>query len=176
MKRVERNWNKNGYQCVVIMTVNGHRCGYVRVPNGHVLHSVEYNEHTFKLGPYMDRHTTISDSSKVSLISMLVGFGLDPQSAFDIHGGITFSGGDTDYPVMAHNAWWFGFDCAHCNDAPDLSEMSGVQLEIAIRFPTGGIVRSLEFCVDECHNLVDQLIEADVMYRDRADILFRKFI
>jgi len=174
MKRVERNWNKSGYQCVVIMSDHGHRCGYVRVPTGHILHSVEYNDRTFKLSPYRDHNTAIVDIGKINVFKVFIGFGLDPESAFEVHGGITYSGGD-GYPVRAHKSWWFGFDCAHYGDAPDISELSGVRLNMAMEYPSDGFVRSLEYCVSECENLVGQLIEADVMYRDRADILFRKF-
>ena len=77
---------------------------------------------------------------------------------FDVHGGITFSDGgkNSDYPIKS-NLWWFGFDCAHASDAKDLSVVDNYIKEIEKKYPIGGILRSLNYCISECENLVDQL-------------------
>lgn len=38
----------------------------------------------------------------------------------EIHGGLTFAS-DGDYPTSVEpgGSWWFGFDCAHCEDTPE---------------------------------------------------------
>jgi hypothetical protein len=44
-----------------------------------------------------------------------------------VHGGVTYAGhGCGDLP----EGWWFGFDCAHAGDAPDLAEATPVHREI----------------------------------------------
>lgn len=64
----------------------------------------------------------------------LFGEGYDDVSA-DVHGGLTYASEGTEtYPIPSADYWWFGFDCAHCDDAPiDKSPM----------FPSFGQERSL---------------------------------
>ena len=39
----------------------------------------------------------------------------------DVHGGITYSEGNNNYPVITNDKlWWFGFDLAHYMDGKDL--------------------------------------------------------
>lgn len=39
-----------------------------------------------------------------------------------VHGGVTFAEADTKCDKGGEdNAWWLGFDCAHCDDLPDPS-------------------------------------------------------
>lgn len=74
------------------------------------------------------------------------------ESMCDVHGGVTYSGGDEDYPVKSDGLWWFGFDCAHYGDAP------AVQCPIEKEFPVPGrVVRSLAYCKSECESLATQL-------------------
>jgi hypothetical protein len=46
--------------------------------------------------------------------------GTSPAIYFDVHGGITYANGG-DYPVESDGLWWFGYDCAHWDDAKDFS-------------------------------------------------------
>lgn len=43
------------------------------------------------------------------------------EAYFSCHGGITFADGgeNSNYPIES-DLWWFGFDCAHCDDAKEL--------------------------------------------------------
>jgi hypothetical protein len=83
------------------------------------------------------------------------------ESTLNVHGGITYSNGN-GYPVDG-DEWWFGFDCAHAGDARDYNLMSDEHKEFySSTFKTldRGIVRSLDYVVEECRDLANQLVEA----------------
>lgn len=79
------------------------------------------------------------------------GKGYDDIDA-DVHGGLTFA-----------NEGTFGFDCAHLDDAKDVSIMSDEYKKIFQMWPslTDGesTIKTLEFCVAECESLAKQLKE-----------------
>jgi hypothetical protein len=54
-------------------------------------------------------------------------------------------------------AWWFGFDCAHCDDLSPMTyeTMQGVRQAISIR--DNGIYRTFEYVKGECAQLAQQL-------------------
>lgn len=114
----------------------GHLCGYVQVPDD------------LKL---FDK-----------------GYDLD----FDVHGGITYNEKDDDEKN------WIGFDCAHLNDyqpsteylyktCPEFikikEESKNIFKNIGIDYDTSFVnlktYKNLEFCINECKNLVDQVIK-----------------
>lgn len=76
----------------------------------------------------------------------------------DVHGGLTYANGKSDYPADNKGMWWFGYDCAHFGDGRDFSLMSDKYKAISY-LDEGGVVRSLEYCVDECEKLAKQLEE-----------------
>lgn len=82
-----------------------------------------------------------------------------PDVYFNVHGGVTYTGGGkgSKYPVES-DLWWFGYDCNHAGDGKDLSVVSDALREIKIRFPTYGIIRTTEYCIDECKSLAEQLV------------------
>ena len=141
--KVESDFHYKGLRCVVIITDMCHRCGYVGVENNHPLYGVNYfDEADFLKG--------------------------SPEWYFDVHGGITYSGGD-NYPVES-NLWWFGFDCAHYGDGKDYKSVSEYQIidkdrlkyymECDKRFPDiRGVVRTQSYVEQECKNLADQLFK-----------------
>jgi hypothetical protein len=71
-----------------------------------------------------------------------------------VHGGLTFSH-DED------GLWWFGYDCAHSDDAKDPELMSDEYKKVFMDWPrfNEGAIRTLEFCVAECESLAKQLEE-----------------
>ncbi len=85
---------------------------------------------------------------------------------FDVHGGITYAGGHSEYPIES-NLWWFGFDCAHAGDGKDLKQALEYGLidnkryedlsSFDRRFPMYETTRTLEYCEDECKSLARQL-------------------
>ena len=56
----------------------------------------------------------------------------------DVHGGLTFSGGDAKYPIETNGKmWWLGFDYAHYGDNPN--------------------IQNTKYVMSECENLAEQL-------------------
>jgi hypothetical protein len=150
---VEKDWiTQAGLRAVVIMGDLGHRCGYVGIPAEHPLHGVEYSEKSphLKLNP--ERST-----EKMSPIQILCGAGKDfddlnsPEYVFEVHGGLTFSGGNGKYPVES-DLWWFGYDCGHSGDAPAPGSRMA---EYGIY--EGDVHRTLEYCKAECESLAKQI-------------------
>lgn len=76
----------------------------------------------------------------------------------EVHGGLTFAGGcrgnvdeardicHVTEPGESERVWWFGFDCAHCDD-----------FSPAMPVLTHGIYRDLAYVQRECAELAAQL-------------------
>ena len=81
----------------------------------------------------------------------------------DVHGGCTFAEADVNCDKGGEdNAWWFGFDCAHGFDAPDLSlpvspEWQAVA-DLRAKFSSFelGEARSQAYVENECRSLCEQ--------------------
>ena len=166
---VEKDWMSNsGYRCVVIMGSMGHRCGYVGIPSSHPLHGVDYSEEVPALEHKIEEvlKGTIGKRSPILVFIMAGKQGNEyarPDFMFDVHGGITYSGGMgmKPYPVPSEGLWWFGYDCGHAGDAKDLSIVDDYIREVEERFPTEGILRNLDYCTAECESLAKQLRELE---------------
>ena len=63
----------------------------------------------------------------------------------DVHGGLTYANGYSEYPTKNNNLYWYGFDAGHYGDGS----------EIEPDFP----VRSLDYMEDNCRSLSKQLAE-----------------
>ena len=140
---IENMFHYKGYVCCVIFQTAGYRCGYVLVPYWHPVYTVKYDD-------------------------------ID----ISCHGSLTYSGHrllDREYP-----GWWIGFDCAHAGDAIDrnslikyydengLTEVEKRQCQFMTAFGgpldiggTYGTVKTLDFCMEECKKIVDQLVEME---------------
>lgn len=76
----------------------------------------------------------------------------------EVHGGLTYSD-------ERDGLWWFGYDCAHWEDAKDIELMDDDYKKAYIKgqlnwpFLNEGTVRTLAFCVAECESLAKQLGE-----------------
>lgn len=154
---VEKDWTtKAGLRAVV--TLNRHRCGYVAVPRGHVLHGVEYGDNVPLLQNYAN-NASIGAKSPIFVITAGLNategerIRASPDIVLECHGGLTYSG-DGDYPVPSDGLWWFGFDCAHYNDAPVVRGPYDTD-----DYLFGKTVRSLDFCVAQCESLARQIDE-----------------
>ena len=158
---IEKDWTTEaGLRAVVMLTDMGHRCGYVGLPSTHVLYGVAYSQHTPYLKMNMQRST-----EKMGPIQLLCAAGkseaelASPEYVFEVHGGLTYSGnGHGTYPVESE-LWWFGYDCAHAGDLPEPdSRMGKVYADMAFS-QREGVIRTLDFCIDECESLAKQLSE-----------------
>lgn len=86
----------------------------------------------------------------------------DFDSDIEVHGGITFTGGDEGYPVLHDGMWWVGYDCAHAWDRPSDEHLEQQRL----KYPdkpymwddrADGTHRELPYCERECEQLATQL-------------------
>ena len=100
-------------------------------------------------------------------------FGVDYMDTYGksndifVHGGLTYSGGE-GYPLKEENLWWFGFDCIHSGDAPDiesaeqtfdLNRYDRVYFDNIGRY---GEVRDKEYVINELKSLAEQLHDIEV--------------
>jgi len=86
---------------------------------------------------------------------------------FHVHGGITYSENDTQYPIVS-NLYWIGFDCLHMGDAKDVElihqyglisdEMKEHSELTENLLPIGGTIRTLDYVEQECRDLIDQIL------------------
>ena len=154
---VEKEWQtKAGYAAVCIAIKEMHRCGYVGIPKNHPLHGADYSKPTAKLKDMWEKvkNGPIGKRGVISLVAASLETDenekLTPSLIFNVHGGITYSGGK-DYPVPNKNGlWWFGFDCGHSGDG---------YMEGSYRSWTSGSVRTVEYVMAECESLAEQLKE-----------------
>ncbi len=80
--------------------------------------------------------------------------------AAGVHGGLTF--GEPDLPCDKDgpdDAFWFGFDCAHCDDARDPSLPTRNEYPMPIF--EHQTVKTQEFVEAECRRLCEQAAAAD---------------
>ena len=167
---IEREFEHAGYKCVVIFGNMAHRCGYIGIPSNHPLFRKDYND-------YLEIKKSDIGDREVSGIFPLLGAFLDEdeririEAYFQCHGGITFADGgeNSNYPIES-DLWWFGFDCAHCDDAkelklayerfPNYRKILAMQIECEERFHIDGLtIRTEEYVAAECKKLAEQLKE-----------------
>ena len=159
---VERDWDHGNLRCVAIMTDMGHRCGYVGVPHTHPLSGVAYNQESDALKVLADAaaNKPVGKRGAITVFCMALAGEVSPkpEQVFDVHGSLTFSDGDGQYPIKAANLWWFGFDCSHCDDAPDTAYANAeFKNQTRPRFKKHGTIRTLEYVASECESLARQL-------------------
>jgi hypothetical protein len=78
----------------------------------------------------------------------------------DVHGGLTFARPDTDCGKGGEdNAWWLGFDAAHCGDAADPSlpgrDGRDIAFLVSHRIP-GDTIKTTDYVAAECRSLIEQ--------------------
>lgn len=90
----------------------------------------------------------------ISTSHPLHGFNYDDDEipSLNVHGGLTYSGGESNYPISNdENLWWYGFDCAHHNDyVPKLAKRDPTLY-------THTIYRDESYVTKECEELARQL-------------------
>ena len=153
---IEKEWiTEDGYLALVTLTPMGHRCGYVVVNKNHPAYGKEYY--------------TFTDSEPINPTEQAI-------NNIEVHGGLTYA--DKLKFKVEHvtepkeDTWVFGFDAAHCDDAPDREATIEVYKDnkdivdnlkiiedIESKYPmsTKGIIRTLDYMVQECNKLSKQL-------------------
>ena len=160
-ERVEAHWKTEaGLYAVAYRTNLGHLCGYVSVPCFHPLYGVFGSDKTIYLPRKPD---PVVGSFWIRLIAWFKSLFAEripqsPEEVFDVHGGITWAEGSQTYPIASDRVWWFGFDCAHYNDAPDLSKADSSIAQMLGRIHRGGTVRTLDFVKEQCESLAMQIV------------------
>jgi hypothetical protein len=94
---------------------------------------------------------------------------MDIDNDINVHGGITYSDKNGNYPIKNNELWWFGFDCAHYGDAQDYEQAFNYGLiskesyeryqELEDKWPTKGTKRGCGYVENECKSLARQLMK-----------------
>jgi hypothetical protein len=117
-----KQWSAHGLRCAVWLTDMGHYCGYVGVASEHPLYGKEYSDHIPGLSKKeWAKDKPIGDRGVVTLF-LAAGDSdeVELDLYFDVHGSLTYSGQGGKYPTDETDLWFFGFDCAHCDDTPQI--------------------------------------------------------
>lgn len=162
-----------GLACLIVRNPMGALCGYVGVPTTHVLHGIKYNAESPALANLMQQRKQQPIDESVGLGVMLAwmsGGSPTPEAVLSAHGGLTFSGACSGgehgichvvEPGEDENVWWFGFDCAHCDDfIPGMDR----------RFSVGTEYRNLAYVKEQCTALATQLADVRPLPSRAIDI------
>ena len=166
-KQIEAIFTHENHLCVVIFSRMGHRCGYVAVEKDSPLYKISYHENLNK--PELLSELKQAKIDKRGLLSVFCwnGESTSPEILFNVHGGITYSGGNC-YPITrSRQLWWFGFDCAHYDDRKDLDkyyEYFKKKPESYISIMNSGVIRTEEYVAQECKNLAEQIACVESIY------------
>jgi len=181
MNQVEETRSIYGYTYVVVMTQMGHRCGYVGISKSHPLHGVKYSDPHPALKRSLVEKTPIGDRGIIPLVIDAFRHDDDkdcvsPDVYFDVHGGITYSDSLNDYPIANDGSrWWFGFDCSHLGDAPDLQWLRDHGNEDDLHYREkyfsafDGHVWTRAEVNDQCVHLATQLFEVEKLSKKPPD-------
>jgi hypothetical protein len=147
---VEKHWEYKGLDCLVLLVESSwqnHRCGYVGVPSTHPLYQVGYSDSPEFLQKHKDAlmNQTQGKRGIMTLFAMALQdkeeIRVTPEMLFNVHGSITFAGGGEPSRGFLAGFWYFGYDCAHAGDDPD--------------------VQNLHYCIHECEYLAEQFIATE---------------
>lgn len=157
---------ETGYLCVIHrVKESGYLCGYVGILPDHPLHGICYNADNSCLSCEGMEGVDIGKRGAIEVFC----YALDPEHRvrpavyFDVHGSLTYSEPSAPFSV-ACATWWFGFDCAHCDDI--CPGRLGTDLHSS--FP-GAVYRDLGCVKAECRSLAQQLKEVHETWRRRRD-------
>ncbi len=116
---------ETGYPCMIHRGPMGALCGYVAVNPGHPLHGRETTD--------------------------------DAMFAIQVHGGATYASAcageicHVPEPGEPDDVWWFGFDCAHCDD------VTPVLHALCPRLSTMGEYRTIDYVKGEIARMAASL-------------------
>lgn len=136
---IEGGGEYRGYHYLITFTGTAHRCGYVAIPPENPINNFYYEKYNY------------------------------PE--FNVHGGITFFEENHLSKFFlgnkACNDKWIGFDAAHGRDGKDWEthakyfgkEKTDKLSPYFTSFNINSVIRSNEYMVQECKDLIDQLIQ-----------------
>ena len=129
---LEESWvSETGLPCHIFpcrFTERYHLCGYVQVPFSHPLYGVAYNEDVpsaLQAAKNALMSQPIGKRGVMNLVCMS-GLGARAGDLFDVHGSITFTG---PFRGQDPDEWWYGFDCGHSGDDPEIQDHAYVRAE-----------------------------------------------
>lgn len=158
-----------GMPCLAVRNWRGNWCGYAGVAPSHPLYGKDYNDRVPVPKDFGDR--MIDDSTPIlSLFREALReadgtVGID--MAIQVHGGITFADRcmpDADEATdICHvpaegepdHVWWFGFDCAHFQDA---SPSDGINGRMPPLFD-GCVYRDFAYVKEQTEGMARQLAQ-----------------
>lgn len=152
------DFEAEGLSCAMRRGPLGTWCGYVGVPRSHPWWGKSYRD-VVKPEPHMLRDRVADDHGAMDLfIAMLSDHspeeGMSISLCVRVHGGLTYAADHEPYG-KPDGLWWFGFDCAHCNDfVPGLRNVSAEYERVVQSTQT---YRTQEYVVSECQSLAVQL-------------------
>jgi hypothetical protein len=126
-----------GLPCLIVrVPYSGHLCGYVGVPSTHKYYGKNYEETNVSV------HWGLTFADKC-------------QPSVDESKGIchTPSGSESD------DVWWFGFDCAHCDDLTPQYMFYAQTYGLPFTRSATGTYKTVEFVMTECKSLAAQLLD-----------------
>ena len=142
---IEKSFTHSNKQCVVIFTNMGHRCGYVAVEKDSPLNNIDYND--------------LYSKHNIDIY---------------VHGGITFFG-KLNPDISKEPLFWFGFDCAHLYDGKDFEAIKKYfgqkEFDQAKKYDFYSTYqpKSLQYCINECKHLAEQLTKSEKEIKKGAD-------
>jgi len=88
----------------------------------------------------------------------------------DVHGGITYYRGFQELEnALGITCWFFGFDCGHAGDIPDVEATKLYGFEPSAGSARLGIARSTQYVIDEIKKLSAQLTPQSLMMRKMTE-------
>lgn len=136
MPKQEIRFEYKGFPCVVLFQSLGFRCGYVGIPSDSEYYRKHYDE-----------------------------------IPVNCHCGLTYTD-DRLFGQEELDKWWIGFDCGHACDGWDIEAMEKYFGDDPIvmkhfsfmkkhweKMNAYSEIRTLEYCIEECKKIVDQLEE-----------------
>ncbi len=168
----ELEWEYKGLKCVVLASDIGHRCGYVNVPRGNRFYKIGYGDKIPDAKINLNRPVGESFTGLLNLVcgneEALEEFTCTLDGVIDVHGGLTYS---REYLAECENGWWIGFDCAHCDDAKDLSLIKDKVLYEHFKQPfytdrKGLTVWTMEMVKAETEKLAEQVYNQKGAYEE----------
>ena len=159
------DWEYREYRCHIKRHPSaGHLCGYASPSPEHPWCGKNYSDRVY-IPDLENRKVNIDKVGAINVFCASLGCDLEAGLAeislvLEAHGGITFSGPLDGQPDAA---WWFGFDCAHCDDrSPGYDKFH--------RYG-GDTYRDMPYVKTEVERLVDQLIEVATWPQAETEIV-----